>query len=116
WLEDLVSKQDKAIDLEALRKRIAEEFKASENAQIRIGIIGDSGTGKSSLINAIAGKYVAETGATETTNEPQEITLENGQVTFVDLPGCGTRKWPLKNYVHRLSLESYDAFLLVNNG
>lgn len=87
--------------------------KAFENAKIRIGIIGESGTGKSSLINTIAGKYIAEVGATETTQEAQEHTIKDTQVTYVDLPGCGTQRWPLQTYVQDLNLLTYDAFILV---
>lgn len=94
-------------------RELLDSKKAYENATIRIGIIGESGTGKSSLINIIAGKYIAEIGATETTNEAQEHTIKKSQVTYVDLPGCGTQRWPLETYVKDLNLQTYDAFILV---
>ena len=89
------------------RQRI-EEF---QKTQVRCGLIGPSGSGKSSLINAIAGERVASVGVVETTNDPLEISHRG--ITFVDLPGCGTRRWPKDTYVERLNLADYDCFLLV---
>lgn len=105
-------KQIKTIANVALRE-LLQSKKAFEEAQVRIGLIGESGTGKSSLINTIAGKYIAEIGATETTSEAQEHTIPKTQVVYVDLPGCGTQKWPLESYVSDLNLLQYDAFILV---
>lgn len=89
------------------RERI-EEF---EKTQVRCGLIGPSGSGKSSLINAIAGERIARVGVVETTTDPLEISHRG--ITFVDLPGCGTRRWPKDTYVERLNLAAYDCFLLV---
>ena len=93
---------------EALRKK-----KEYEQAKVKCGIIGLSGSGKSSLINAIAGEKIAEVGSTEQTMEPQEFS--NGGIIFVDLPGCGTNKWPQKTYVQDLKLLSYDCFIIVTS-
>lgn len=84
-----------------------------EQATVRLGIIGESGSGKSSLINAIVGREVAPVGALiETTQQPQEVPVEG--LTLVDLPGCGTPTWPRDSYVERLKLlDSYDGFILV---
>lgn len=84
-----------------------------EQATVRLGVIGQSGSGKSSLINAIVGQPVAPVGALiETTQEPQEVPLDG--LTFVDLPGCGTPTWPQESYIQRLGLlDSFDGFILV---
>jgi len=42
---------------------------------------------------------------------PQEY-IHKG-IIFVDLPGCGTVKWPQDTYIERLNLTTYDFFLLV---
>ncbi|MBY0522732.1 MAG: 50S ribosome-binding GTPase [Gemmataceae bacterium] len=84
-----------------------------EQANVRLGVIGESGSGKSSLINAMVGRHVAPVGALiETTQGPQEVPVDG--LTLVDLPGCGTPNWPKDSYIHRLELlESYDGFILV---
>jgi predicted GTPase len=99
-------------DLIADFQRMKERF---EKAEVRIGIIGESGTGKSSLINRIFGKYVAPVGVVEQTSEPTPYTKDG--LIFVDLPGAGTQRWPIETYVARLSLlTAYDAFVLVTRG
>lgn len=88
-----------------------------ENAKVRIAIIGESGAGKSSLINAICGRYLAEVGVVETTSEPQEFAVPGTPVMYVDLPGAGTVKWPTETYVSDLNLLSdYDAYIFANRG
>lgn len=84
-----------------------------EQATVRLGVIGESGSGKSSLINALVGREVAPVGALiETTQQAQEVPVDG--LTLVDLPGCGTPTWPKETYLQRLNLlESYDGFLLV---
>lgn len=36
-------------------------------------------------------------------------------VEFVDLPGCGTEKWPQSTYIQDLELETYDCFIIVTH-
>ena len=50
-------------------------------------------------------------GVTETTQEPREY--EHGGISFVDLPGCGTKNWRRETYISRLGLDTYDCFILV---
>jgi predicted GTPase len=90
------------------------KMKEFEEAKVKCGIIGNSGSGKSSLINAIAGEKIAETGVVETTSESLEF-IHQGLI-FVDLPGCGTQKWPKESYIDSLKLTSFDCFLLVTEG
>lgn len=101
-------------ELDAASERIRKQLEEIEKAQVRIGIIGQSGVGKSSFINMLAGEYVAEVGAIETTNEPLEYSVRDSAI-YVDLPGAGTQKWPTKTYVQKLGLldvEKYQAFVL----
>jgi len=92
---------------EQCRKKITE----FDEAQVRCGLIGPSGSGKSSLMNAIAGEKIAAAGVVEMPLDPQEY-IHKG-IIFVDLPGCGTANWPQDTYIERLNLTAYDFFLLV---
>ena len=92
-------------------ERCQQSIREFEEIQVRCGLIGPSGSGKSSLINAIAGEKIAAVGVVETTNDPQEYVHKG--ITFVDLPGCGTQKWPRDTYIDRLKLDEFDCFLLV---
>lgn len=97
--------------LDACIREAAEQNLAFERTRVRVGIIGRSGTGKSSLINAMVGEKLAQVGVIETTMEPEEYEY-NGLI-LVDLPGCGTPKFPADTYAKEMRLESYDALVLV---
>jgi len=85
-----------------------------EATQIKCGIVGRSGVGKSSLMNAIVDKKLAPVGSSkETTLEAHEY-VHRGLV-LVDLPGCGTKTYPTKTYVGQLSLKSYDFFIFATD-
>lgn len=85
-------------------------------------LIGQSGSGKSDFVNAARGLREpgdpdwARTGSVETTTERHIyhwMTTETGiKVYLVDLPGCGTSRFPASNYVQQFNLEMYDAPLL----
>ncbi|MEB3357910.1 MAG: GTPase [Synechococcales bacterium] len=98
-----------------LIKAFAEECKKKitefDEAKVHCGLIGPSGSGKSSLINAIAGEKIAEVGVVETTMDPQDFTHKG--IIFTDLPGCGTVKWPQNDYIERLKLYTYDCLILI---
>ncbi|MFK4750792.1 GTPase [Oceanobacter antarcticus] len=100
-------------DINDLIKEAKEKQKAFDEATVKCGIIGLSGSGKSSLINAIAGERIAPVGSTEQTMEAQSF-LHAG-IEFVDLPGCGTEKWPQSTYIQDLELEEYDCFIIVTS-
>lgn len=92
-------------------EKIENELRQLENAEVRIALLGRSGTGKSSLINALVGERVASSGAVETTLQAQEFNV-NGLV-FVDLPGGGTSRFPFDEYLDSMRVSRYDAFVLV---
>jgi predicted GTPase len=92
---------------ELLRKKV-QEF---DEAKVRCAIIGNSGSGKSSLINSIVGKRVAPTDVNEKTIDPGEYF--HGGLALVDLPGCGTPRRPQATYVRDMNLLSYDVFLII---
>lgn len=96
--------------VEEYLKEMKDRLSSFENTRVRIGIIGNSGTGKSSLINAILGEDVANVGIVETTRAEHEHHYRG--MIFVDLPGCGTPEFPIDTYVSRLNLAKYDSFII----
>lgn len=99
-------------ELKDVLKKFKKDLDSYKNAKIKCGIIGRSGTGKSSLINAIAGETVAEVGEVETTmhvNEP----IEHGGLLFYDLPGCSTSNFPKESYINNFNIEEFDCVIIV---
>jgi predicted GTPase/uncharacterized protein (DUF697 family) len=92
-------------------EKLQKDYEAIKNATVNIAISGQSGAGKSSLINAIVGRKVADVGITETTLHIKKYT-SNG-IHFSDLPGCGTEKFPVKNYIEQCKFVAYDAVIVV---
>lgn len=92
-------------------ENLKKEYEAMKNATVNIAISGQSGAGKSSLINAIVGRKVADVGITETTLNIKKYT-SNG-IHFSDLPGCGTERFPVKTYLEHCNLKSFDAVIVV---
>lgn len=85
---------------------------------LNIAVTGNSGTGKSSFINAIRGltgddEGAAEVGVTETTSKPTPYAHpSNPHLKFWDLPGIGTLDFPKDEYLKRVEFRKYDCFLI----
>lgn len=99
------------------RKQIDQLF----NISLHIAVTGESGTGKSSFINAIREldndeEGAAKTGVTETTTEPtpyEHPTMPN--VMLWDLPGIGTPKFKARKYLKQMQFNRYDFFIIVSS-
>ena len=94
-------------------EKCREKLEGFENTQVRCGIAGSSGSGKSSLINAIFGEKIAPPGYVEMTAVAREFSHKSKGLILVDLPGCSTQNWPTETYIERLKLLTYDCFILV---
>ncbi len=105
---------EKDANFDDIIHNIKEQMNTWENTKVRIAITGQSGSGKSSLLNAIAGKKIASVGFTETTMQAQEYDTENG-IILVDLPGCGTKNFPFESYTETMQLDTFDAIILVTS-
>jgi GTP-binding protein EngB required for normal cell division len=97
--------------LNQILNELQRKYDDLKNAQVKIAITGQSGNGKSSMINGLLGRKAAKVGATETTFEIKEYS-HNGTILY-DLPGCGTPNFPIETYIEKCNLNAYDAAIIV---
>lgn len=103
------------LDLGSITEQLTKfkkELDTFHATKVKCGIIGRSGTGKSSLINAIVGEEVSKVGEVETTMEIGK-PYEHKGLLFYDLPGCGTNNFPKNNYISDLNIKDLDCVILV---
>lgn len=96
---------------EGLRSKLEQEQKAL----VRVALFGQPGAGKSSLINKLVGRRVAEVGV-ETDKTVDARDYQTDGVTFVDLPGYGTTRFPAATYWQQFDIDSFDCLLCVVSG
>ncbi|XP_050014503.1 T-cell-specific guanine nucleotide triphosphate-binding protein 2-like isoform X1 [Alexandromys fortis] len=91
-----------------------------ENAPLNIAVTGETGTGKSTFINALRGVGqedigAAPTGVTETTWERiPYLHPKLPQVILWDLPGIGSSSFPPENYLTEMKFGQYDFFIIIS--
>jgi predicted GTPase len=87
---------------------------------LNIAVIGNSGVGKSSFINAIRrltadDEGAAAVGVTECTTDIRDYCHPNNPLLkFWDLPGVGTDRFPKETYLEAINVDQYDFFLLLS--
>eukprot|EP00927_Polykrikos_kofoidii_P002954 TRINITY_DN11174_c0_g2_i1.p1 TRINITY_DN11174_c0_g2~~TRINITY_DN11174_c0_g2_i1.p1 ORF type:complete len:425 (+),score=75.71 TRINITY_DN11174_c0_g2_i1:87-1361(+) len=105
------------------------EEDAAQDRKVNIGIVGNSGTGKSSLIRAILDRF---NSSNEDGNAPRPLSCPEGDgtcspapyelgefdssATIWDLPGQGTARFPAKTYLCNMGLKYFDAVLVITDG
>ncbi|XP_037738885.1 interferon-inducible GTPase 5 isoform X2 [Chelonia mydas] len=91
---------------------------------LSIAITGESGSGKSSLINAMRDLCADDEGAAETgmldtvMRDTKPMAYPDPilpGVTLWDLPGVGTFYFPLDTYCEQLNLSQYEFFIIVGS-
>jgi len=104
------------------RRLLERKSNAWKNVPLNMAVIGNSGVGKSSFINAIRGlnaddEGAAEVGANQTTMEPRSYPHPDNQMMLLwDLPGVGTKQFPRATYLAKIDVDRYDFFLLMTAG
>ncbi|KAK2833999.1 hypothetical protein Q7C36_014700 [Tachysurus vachellii] len=107
--------------LKKATKKAQKQIDQLFNVSLHIAVTGESGTGKSSFINAIReldsdDEGAAKTGVTETTTDPtpyEHPTMPN--VTLWDLPGIGTPKFKARTYLKKMQFNRYDFFIIISS-
>ncbi|GAB1296106.1 Predicted gene 5431 [Apodemus speciosus] len=91
-----------------------------EKAPLNIAVTGETGAGKSTLINVLRGmgheeSGSAKTGAVETTKAREKyIHPKFPNVTIWDLPGVGTSNFKPEDYLKTMKFQEYDFFLIIS--
>ncbi|KIY62409.1 hypothetical protein CYLTODRAFT_426935 [Cylindrobasidium torrendii FP15055 ss-10] len=107
-------------ELQTIRRR----YQYNEQ-NVHYAVVGSSGTGKSSLINALRGleadsDQAAPTGTVETTRDVTRCedprAGRKGRLWWYDIPGGGTLAIPGADYFNSLGLYIFDAILVVSAG
>lgn len=117
-----VRENDPHLEQKSLQNVVAgteKEFKLLKNTRLDIAFTGDSGVGKSSLVNAFRnvpdyGPGAAKVGTTQTTNKPEGyLHPKFPGITLWDLPGIGAGDFKPKDYLKKVNFSRYDFFILV---
>lgn len=98
-------------ETEDLRSKLDEE----RNIKVSVALFGQPGAGKSSLINKIVGRKVAEPGV-ETDKTVNAASYEHNGLRLVDLPGYGTKNFPKETFFDKFDIKKFDLFLCVISG
>ena len=105
-----------------LMSKLKDKLNEWKTKPLNIAITGNSGTGKSSYINAIRGlegddEGAAAVGETETTvGDPISYQdPRNHNLLYWDLPGVGTSKYPKGTYLSQVGFEKFDFYILISS-
>lgn len=98
-------------EIEKIKKKLDEDT----HTKVSVALFGQPGAGKSSLINKIIGKKLADVGV-ETDKTVEAASYESNGLIFVDLPGYGTKNFPKESYFSRFNIQQFDLFLCVTSG
>ncbi|KAM9254124.1 LOW QUALITY PROTEIN: interferon-gamma-inducible GTPase 10-like [Dugong dugon] len=106
-------------DVQGAASVISEALKDIENVPLHIAVTGESGSGKSSFINALwgighEGVDAANVGVVETTLEKAGYKHPKfPKVTIWDLPGIGITKFQPRKYLKEMEFNTYDFFFII---
>uniref|UniRef100_A0A672KDL5 Interferon-inducible GTPase 5-like n=1 Tax=Sinocyclocheilus grahami TaxID=75366 RepID=A0A672KDL5_SINGR len=114
-LKELISTQDLSSAINTIKKYLDQQ----DFVELNVAVTGESGSGKSTFVNAFRGlknddEGSAETGEIETTMNP-EVYLhpKYNNVKVWDLPGIGTPNFKADEYLEKVEFERYDFFIII---
>ncbi|TWW54703.1 T-cell-specific guanine nucleotide triphosphate-binding protein 1, partial [Takifugu flavidus] len=116
-IKEALQNNNQALAVDKIKKLL----ERAENTPLNIGITGESGSGKSSFVNAFRGvdhrdNQAAPTGVVETTTEVRAYPHPSyPNVTLWDLPGIGTTNFPADQYLNYVEFEKYDFFIIISD-
>nr|ABW94983.1 interferon-inducible GTPase_a [Salmo salar] len=101
--------------------KIQDYLKEINNVELNIAVTGETGSGKSTFVNAFRGMKdnddgAAPTGVVETTmdaNAYPHPKYPNMQVW--DLPGIGTATFKPEEYLQKVEFDRFDFFIIVSS-
>ncbi|XP_030649746.1 interferon-inducible GTPase 5-like [Chanos chanos] len=108
-------------DLSTVVEKVQDYFEQQDRVELNIAITGESGSGKSTFINAFRGlgdeeEGSAPTGVVETTMKPEVYPHPKyPNVKVWDLPGIGTPNFKADEYLEEVGFQRYDFFIIVSS-
>ena len=117
----LIKKYIKEHGLDNLYKFLDDELDYFKKVKVNIVVTGQSGQGKSSLINCLRNmtaksEGAADVGVTQTTMEPTPYPhprLRN--VILWDMPGFNTEDFKRDTYLERMKFDTFDAVIICSS-
>jgi len=92
------------------KEKIKRELNKWKDEIVNIGVIGERGAGKSTIVNALRDLYASDTGAA-TIELPTPYPYSNGndyresaKIVLWDLPGAGTLNYPIDSYLDKIKV------------
>ncbi|KAJ8289614.1 hypothetical protein GJAV_G00003360 [Gymnothorax javanicus] len=105
--------------LTAAVAKIQDYLEQLDHVELNIAVTGESGTGKSTFVNALRGLRNDSPGAAPTS--PVETTMEpvmyphpkHPTLKVWDLPGIGTPNFKADEYLEKVEFQLYDFFIII---
>ena len=107
--------------IEECRRYLEKKRDEWKDIRLNVAVIGNSGVGKSSFINAIRRLTADDEGATEVGVNQTTVDIlsyshpRNPLLKFWDLPGVGTDRFPRQTYLRNIGVDRFDFFLLITS-
>ncbi|XP_053382208.1 uncharacterized protein LOC128549503 [Mercenaria mercenaria] len=119
--KDKLEKHIKQYGEKGVEKIIRETLDDGRTVPLVIAVMGRSGNGKSSLINAIRGvskgdPTYADVGTTETTMTLTPYPHPHYEnIILWDIHGVGTDNFPKETYLSKIQVDKYDFFIICSS-